>query len=114
MYEKDEEGGEKTDKDGKRIVKEYQQPHANGVTTSEIMALASENEEWRVGKAKYTYPTLRTAVTAFPAKGREAPSQVLGSVIAALKNKTIGDYRLNKNGERNHSAVWLVTKPPQN
>ena len=113
VYETDEAGDEKTDKDGNKVVKEYKQPYANGVTTGEIMALASENEEWRTGRTKYTHPNLRTAVTAFPAKGREAPSQVLGSVIAGLKNKTIGGYRLVKNGERNHSAIWLVTRPPQ-
>ena len=111
VYATDEEGVAQTDTDGNKVVKEYKQPHAHGLTTSEIMTLAAESEEWRTGKEKYTHPNLRTAVLAFPAQGREAPAQVLGSVIAGLKNKTVGGYRLVKHGERNHSAVWLVTRP---
>jgi hypothetical protein len=85
------------------------QPYANGVTTGEIIALAAETDEHLTGKVKYTYPTLREAVMAFPAKGRESQAQTLGSVIAALKHKMLGGKRLIKNGDnRNHSAIWLV------
>ena len=91
------------------------QPYKNGVTTSDILALASETEgsEHLGNKTKYTYPDLHTAVTAFPAENRKSLSQILGGVITGLKNKTLGGHRLIKNGERNHSAIWLVTQPPQ-
>ena len=91
------------------------QPYKNGVTTSDILALASETEgsEHMGNKTKYTYPDLHTAVTAFPAENRKSLSQILGGVITGLKNKTLDGKRLIKNGERNHSAIWLVTQPPQ-
>ena len=91
------------------------QPYKNGVTTSDILALASETEgsEHMGNKTKYTYPDLHSAVTAFPAENRKSLSQILGGVITGLKNKTLGGHRLIKNGERNHSAIWLVTQPPQ-
>ena len=91
------------------------QPYKNGVTTGDILALASETEgsEHMGNKTKYTYPDLHSAVTAFPAENRKSLSQILGGVITGLKNKTLGGHRLIKNGERNHSAIWLVTQPPQ-
>ena len=91
------------------------QPYKNGVTTGDILALTSETEgsEHMGNKTKYTYPDLHSAVTAFPAENRKSLSQILGGVITGLKNKTLGGHRLIKNGERNHSAIWLVTQPPQ-
>jgi hypothetical protein len=82
----------------------------NHAGSREIAVVLSEKCR---NKTKYTYPDLHTAVTAFPAENRKSLSQILGSVITGLKNKTLGGHRLIKNGERNHSAIWLVTQPPQ-
>ena len=87
------------------------QPYKNGVTTSDILALASETDEHMTGKPKYLYQNLRTAVTAFPVKSRETLQQSLGSTIAGLKNKTLDGKRLIKNGESHKSAIWLVIRP---
>jgi hypothetical protein len=95
------------------IIIDGYQPYKNGITTNDILALASETDEHMTGKPKYIHQTLRTAVTAFPARNRETLSQTLGHIIAGLKNKTLGGKRLIKNGETHHMAIWLVIQPPQ-